>query len=200
MELYCIRHGQSEANAADIHHGWGETKLSELGRSQAIKAGELLQHIKFDYVISSDLLRARQTAELALPAYTCQLDSRIREYGVGSLNGRRVEDCMREDGEPYLKAFNENDFSAYGGESPAMVSQRISEFMHELEQKEAGLYKDCRIAIVGHAGSIRHIAYYVLGCNMHKEQMLIDNCSLSRFRFKEGSWTLCLWNYSWSIE
>jgi len=199
VELYCIRHGESEANKTKKHSGWGSTRLSELGNIQANKLKEFIQKIKFDYVIASDLLRTRLTAELVLPGHDYQLDDRIREYGVGSLEGRLIEDCIREDGELYIRALAEHDFTVYGGENSEMVIQRTAAFMQEMEAKEAGIYRNCKIAAVGHFGSIRHILYYVLGYQLSSDKIAINNCSLTKLKFENGKWRICFVNCCESI-
>lgn len=74
MELYAIRHGQSAANAVQAHAGWAQVPLTELGREQAAKTGELLKGMEFDRVIVSDLLRAKETAQIALPGRNFEQD------------------------------------------------------------------------------------------------------------------------------
>ena len=97
MELYAIRHGQSAANAIQAHAGWAQVPLTELGREQAAKTGELLKGMEFDRVIVSDLLRAKETAQIALSGRDFELDPRLRETHVGSLQGRRVVDLTAKE-------------------------------------------------------------------------------------------------------
>ena len=96
MELYAIRHGQSAANAIQAHAGWAQVPLTELGREQAAKTGELLKGLEFERIIVSDLLRARETAQIALPGRNFEQDPRLRETNVGSLQGRRVVELTAE--------------------------------------------------------------------------------------------------------
>ena len=68
MELYVIRHGQSKTNVDRRFGGWAQVPLTEKGMNQARSTHEKLKGIKFDRIISSDLLRAKQTTELVFPA------------------------------------------------------------------------------------------------------------------------------------
>jgi len=156
----------------------------------------LIRHIRFDSVIASDLVRARQTAELAFPGHDIQTDARIREYGMGSLEGCTNEHCIKE----YGAVFYTNEFAAFGGESPEMVSARVADFMGEMEQKEAGPYRGAKIAVVGHAGSILHILCYALDCTIREDKIPIDNTSITKIRYEDGAWTLCFFQYSGTIE
>lgn len=195
MDVYLIRHGQSEANANGLHAGWAPVTLTALGREQAQRTGELIKEIHFDEVIVSDLLRTRQTAELALPGYEYQYDTRVREYGVGSLAGKRVEDCRREMGPEYCRALAMRDFTAYGGENPELVSARIADFMKEMEQHEKGASSGEKIAVVCHEGAIRHILSYVFQCPISQDTVCIDNCSVTKLECKQEHWKLCNWNF-----
>ena len=88
MKLYLVRHGQSVANATKIHSGWSQVPLTEQGRADAARAGEYLQTLQFDRVYSSDLTRAIETAQIALPDCTPTQLSLIRERTVGFVDGR----------------------------------------------------------------------------------------------------------------
>jgi len=50
MLVYLIRHGQSENNKRKLFSGWSDTPLTDKGREDAQKAGEILSGIAFDHV------------------------------------------------------------------------------------------------------------------------------------------------------
>ena len=93
-----IRHGQSESNAGRFHGGWAQVNLTDKGREDAKKAGEKLKDVKFDRVYSSDLVRALQTREIALPNYSPIVNELLREIHVGDLSWKMVEDCKKQIG------------------------------------------------------------------------------------------------------
>ena len=201
MKMYVIRHGQSEANKNGMHAGWGPVPLTELGRSQAVEAGRKLTGLAaqqyagdtpfaFDQVYVSDILRTRQTAQLALPGYAYRLDERIREFSSGSLVGRRVEECKATLGEPYLRALRERDYTAYGGENGEMVKRRVDSFLKDMELQEAAGMKS--VAVVSHEGAILYMLYYVLQCRFPESSVGIGNCSITTLECIGGKWRLCL--------
>ena len=102
MKVYMIRHGESEANKGKFHGGWLQINLTEKGIADAKHAGEYLSGIKFDKIYTSDLIRAIQTAEHALPGCEYEIISLVREVCLGSLAGRYPADCLAEYGEDYL--------------------------------------------------------------------------------------------------
>ena len=64
MQLVIVRHGETEANVGRVIQGHSGNNLSERGRQQAQCLAERLRHETIDYVYCSDLLRARETAEI----------------------------------------------------------------------------------------------------------------------------------------
>ena len=61
--IYLVRHGQTKWNNNGKYQGWTDVPLNEIGIAQAKAAAEAFKHIHVDYMISSDLERARITAE-----------------------------------------------------------------------------------------------------------------------------------------
>lgn len=190
MRIYVIRHGQSEANLHVAHAGWSQVPLTEKGIAQAKAVGERIRDLHFDKVIVSDLRRAQQTAQLALPGWEYQTDWRVREICVGSLEGRRVVDCAVEMGEPYNKNRTLRDFTPYGGENLEQMQCRVSEFMDDLAKEP----EDAQIAVVCHEGAINCMLCHVMQCNLPRMTALADNCSVSVFTYKEGCWYVNKWN------
>ena len=113
MELYVIRHGQSETNVDRRFGGWAQVSLTEKGMDQARQTHEKLKEITFDRIISSDLLRAKQTTELVFPGCVYTEDSRLREVSVGAVLERRSRTvCLEQYGEPLQNALKNRDFTA----------------------------------------------------------------------------------------
>ena len=67
MKVWMIRHGESETNKEGLWSGWLDAPLTEKGKGDAALAGEIVSRIKFDKIYSSDLLRAKSTAEIVIP-------------------------------------------------------------------------------------------------------------------------------------
>ena len=100
-----LRHGQSEANAADVYDSLGSAPLTEKGKEQAREAGKKLQGRAFSKVFCSDMIRAKETArivcqELGIPEATAHQE--LREVFGGDLEGKLRNDY------PLLLAMFEN--------------------------------------------------------------------------------------------
>lgn len=93
-----IRHGESEANVRNvISEDVEKYPLTEKGRDQAKFIAEQIGGFKFDGIISSPVLRARQTAEIIseFMGIPYVVDSRIRESGLGDYNNRNISEIGR---------------------------------------------------------------------------------------------------------
>ena len=189
MRLFFIRHGQSEGNICGYHSSWLPVPLTEKGREDAEMAGRLIQNVHFDKVYSSDLLRAIQTQQIALPDAEVERLPMLREINVGNLLGRKVTDCYEEYGEIYFVRRDATDYSAYGGESYEDLSNRIRQFLSMMEESE---YEN--VAVFGH-GTYMQIAMDVItGITHSKSQFACKNGSVAVFRYEKEAWWVDGWN------
>ena len=194
MKLYVVRHGQSEDNLARRHSGWAECSLTESGRKDARRAGELLRGIAFDKVFSSDTKRAKQTCAIALPDAEPEYTSLIRETNVGSLTGLEVADCQRRWGEEYDERRKARNFCPYGGENLAMHMERVAKFLDIVRN---GGWEN--VVAFSHGGSIHCMLDLVMGSYQDKTNYPCSNGSISVFSF-ENTWSLEAWNQTESLE
>lgn len=96
MELYLIRHGETDWNAARKVQGQVDIPLNENGRRVADETGRALRDLRFDRVYSSPLLRALETARLicAGRSVPIEADDRLKEIDFGPYEGRVVSDLQ----------------------------------------------------------------------------------------------------------
>ena len=105
-KLILLRHGQSEWNARNLFTGWVDVRLTEQGRSEAARAGELLAESGMlpDVLHTSVLTRAIQTAHLALEAadrlwVPVRRSWRLNERHYGALQGLDKAETLQQYGE-----------------------------------------------------------------------------------------------------
>jgi len=92
MRLTLVRHGQTTDNVDDILTGINPGVLTAHGLEQAEQTAQLLKNEKFDAIYSSDLDRAKKTAEVIRkynPTTPYVITSQLRERDVGELTGRK---------------------------------------------------------------------------------------------------------------
>lgn len=94
MILYIIRHGETEWNKMGKMQGKTDISLSEDGRKLAQKTADGLKNIKFDYIFSSPLERAYETACIIKGDRGIEIvkDERLIEIGFGLYEGTVVEE------------------------------------------------------------------------------------------------------------
>ena len=188
MKLYAVRHGESEANAAHVFAGWARVNLTELGRQQAREAGRLLQGIPFDRVFSSDLPRAVQTAQEALPGRDFERLECLREINVGAVSGKPIEDCVKEYGEEILENRRNSQYRPYGGENWEDVMARVRRFMQDVEKMPCE-----NIAVFAHAGTLRTMLDLTFGMRLVSSRLSCKNCTIAVFEYLDGHWRLNEW-------
>ena len=100
MKLIITRHGQTKENKAKILQGQIEGELSELGKEQAKKVAERLKNEQIDYIFSSPLARAKNTAEEIIKFHVgkpFELRDELKELHMGELQGKPAPGGLMED-------------------------------------------------------------------------------------------------------
>jgi broad specificity phosphatase PhoE len=155
VRLILLRHGESTWNAEGRMQGTADPPLSEAGRAAARALAPLLARLAPDAIVTSDLLRARQTAEeLGLPAGP---DRRWREAGIGRWAGRLVDEVVAEDPEAH-GGWLEGTTAPPGGEAFPDTCARVEAAIRDL----AGSGVE-RALVVTHGGPIRAACATVAG-------------------------------------
>ena len=117
-----------------------------------------------DLVVSSDLLRARRTAEALFPDHAVLRDERLRETCYGELEGRDLIELHAEHPELWDRWLREPDtFRFPGGETFSEVRARALAAMEHARLRAP----DGVVAVVTHGGVIRSIVAAVLGASAH---------------------------------
>ena len=96
--LFLVRHGETVDNARQIMQGQTQGELNERGKEQARQVARRLADETLDAVVSSDLQRAVQTAEIIAAPHglTVMTTPLLRERDWGSFTGRYIPDLQNE--------------------------------------------------------------------------------------------------------
>ncbi len=148
------RHGQTAWNLEDRFQGDTDVELDEEGRGQADRAARLLASLAPAAVVSSDLARARATAEslARLVGLDVRLDERLRETFGGSWQGRTVTEMLELDRDAYLLWRSGADVPAGGGERRSDVAARV---VPAIADTVAEAPPGGTVVVVTHGGSAR---------------------------------------------
>ena len=160
---YLMRHGESEANLADLiisspTTGCASYGLSALGREQARASAAASGLGPQTRVVCSDFLRTRQTAEVAsviLGGAAASLDARLRERFFGQREGLSAANYAAtwdlDDGDP--------SHETGGVESAVVLACRLSTVIADLEAAHKG--RD--ILLVSHGDPLRFLQLHQAG-------------------------------------
>lgn len=188
MKLYMVRHGQSETNLARCFTGWSQVNLTEKGVQDAKRAGEYLKGIPFDRIYSSDLIRAVQTAQYAIPGCEPIQMSELREIGLGELEMRYIPDCEAQLGESFAENRRNYDYTSYGGENRDMMEARVRRFLEMLENDPCE-----NVVAFAHAGTLQTALDVVMDMRMNRYHVSCLNGSVAVFEHFNGRWLLRTW-------
>jgi broad specificity phosphatase PhoE len=133
--LLLLRHGQTAWNHERRIQGQTDAALDQTGHVQSRAAAKEIAALRPALVWSSDLARARDTATYVGEACGLEVvtDPRLREYHLGSLQGRTYAEIAETDPSAYAR-FRRGDFGVAGGESSAMVASRMASAIRDLLQ------------------------------------------------------------------
>jgi probable phosphoglycerate mutase len=194
-----LRHGETDHNAARIWQGHLDTPLSELGRRQADAVGPALAALSPHRIVSSDLTRARLTAESVGRAcgIPVELDDRFREIDVGAWQGMSAADVA--DRWPQVQqalARGEDVRRGDHGETVAEVADRVGAALTEhLETLAPG---QC-LVVSTHGASGRTAAAWLLGLEPDLAWRVLGalgNCHWAELVEGRAGWRIQTWNMS----
>jgi broad specificity phosphatase PhoE len=174
-----VRHGRTEFNRDNRVQGHSQTLLDEEGLTQARKLRDRLAGETFVAAFSSDLMRAKQTAQTILDnrKITLTLSSELREFDYGLWDKLTLAELKDKHSDELSRMMDSNhDFAPPGGESLTQLLERTTRFMtHVKTQVPQG-----NLLVVCHGGSLRGLVVNLLGLpTANFWSLQIDLASLS---------------------
>ncbi len=146
--LYIIRHGQTGYNIENKIQGIRDIPLNVIGKVQAQHVADDLKDLGIKKIISSDLKRAKETAEIIgrILKLNISFDARIREYDFGRVDGTNHIT-------PELMARFIADPTAFGAEKFEDAFARVDNFLGTIDYNIDTL-------VVSHGGIMRFMMYW----------------------------------------
>jgi 2,3-bisphosphoglycerate-dependent phosphoglycerate mutase len=159
--LVLLRHGESEWNALNLFTGWVDVDLTDKGRAEAVRCGQLLseQGVLPDVLYTSLLRRAITTANIALDVadrhwIPVHRDWRLNERHYGALQGLNKAETKEKYGEEQFMAWRRSY------DTPPPPIEKGSEFSQDADPRYAdiggGPLTECLADVVA-----RFVPYYV---------------------------------------
>jgi len=182
--LYIFRHGQTIWNAEGRPQGQHSypVPLTAFGREQCCVLGEKLKDKNIQHIISSDLLRAKQSAEIIADIIGAEVefDEKLREIDYGVLNGAYT--IEREEIFPeYKKCYKDITLKFPHGESFFEVIERLREGFKAAAEKYAGE----NIGISSHGRAVVSFLNYTF----KRKFFRMENCDYIHLEYNHDSET-----------
>ena len=202
--LILLRHGETEYNATSRMQGQLDTVLSDRGVAQAHAAAKELRGLGISKIVSSDLMRAKHTADvvgadLGLPV---GVDTRLRETHLGDWQGKTHSEVDNEHDGARAVWRTDASWAPPSGESRLEVAARAREVVDEL-MRDYRQWDDSAVLLVAHGGTIAALTASLLGFVVAQYPALkgLGNANTARLvampRLDDSSamrWYLEAWN------
>lgn len=192
LQLYLVRHGQTQWNVQDRMQGTQNSELTEAGIQGAIITGSALQETSFLAGYSSDLKRAILTRDLILAEnktqpIPCFALENLREIHYGSWEGEKLSDLvLRPEFEIYMNDPENYEAKTNDGESYFAALARVESALREIiknTKEQTG-----SILVVSHGAILRLLLCVLNGgtIGQHRDEAIskrILNTSISIVRY-----------------
>ncbi len=190
--ILLARHGESDWNRSKRWQGFADRPLTDLGRRQAVELAARLEGTDLDAVYSSDLQRARDTAEAVARSKGLEVGTTpdLREVDVGSWSGLTRAEAEAQYPDAYGRWLQGGE-GWDDGETYEELRERVVRAIQQIAKRHEGE----RVLVVAHGGTIRAIHAAALGVDVHtyrRIQRVEPNATLSAVCVDEGRLTeLC---------
>ncbi len=196
-ELILLRHGETEWNRELRFQGQVDVPLNATGHAQAQRLAQRLAGEPIDHLVSSDLSRARQTADpfarqvQASRGIGLDVDAALREQAFGRIDGMRVEDIKRDHADVWAGWTQfQSDYVVPGGESTRQFHTRVMAALWQMVASHPGR----TLAVVTHGGVLDMVFRTARGLGLEgPRQSAIPNAGISRVRMQDGVVELLQW-------
>ena len=193
MRICFVRHGETDWNIEQRFQGQIDLALNANGQQQASALGRSFLGRSADALYSSDLLRARETAEpigevLSLPVITRQA---LRERHFGRCEGLTLDEiALRYPDDAQAIACHDPDYASPGGESRRQHQERILNFVDSL----ATIHFGQTIVLVTHGGALDIVYRRARNLPTHSPRDYpIPNAGINWISIEDERWLIESW-------
>ena len=172
--LVLVRHGESQWNLENRFTGWVDVPLTETGRQEAARAGELLRDIRFDRAYTSVLQRAIETLDIILRAIgqtdlPIEKSEALNERHYGNLQGLNKAETAEQFGAEQVHIWRRSyDVAPPGGESLKDTAARTLPYYEGVIAPRVRAGEN--VLVAAHGNSLRSIVMQL--DQLSREQVL----------------------------
>ena len=183
--FYIVRHGQTNWNILGKTQGHGNSDLTAKGIEQATELAESIVNYPIDYIYSSDLGRAVQTAQILGDKLNIKVKETeaLREMGFGEWEGLLIDEIKTNYASVYTTWRNEPHLAQIpGGETLHLIKDRVDSFIQSLNEK----YDNKHILLVTHSVTVRVMLLAFLNSGMENiYRIKQDNTALNIVEYRD---------------
>ena len=182
--FYIVRHGQTNWNILGKTQGHGNSNLTQQGIDQANDLADTITDYPIDYIYSSDLGRAIETADILANKLNLSVKktSNLREMGFGVWEGLLIDE-IKKDYEDIYKTWRDEPHlvNIPGGETLQFIKDRVDAFISELNEE----HENKHIILVTHSVTVRVMLLSFLNSGLENiYRIKQDNTAMNIVEFR----------------
>jgi len=191
--LCIVRHGETAWNAEHRVQGQLDVPLNAIGLAQAQAAAKILTQEKFDAIYSSDLMRARQTADPVAIYHSMRIlfDKNLRERHYGIFERLTYAEVKVRYPDDYAR------FDARDPEYAFRTGESLKDFFERsiaVISKLADAHQNQSILVFTHGGVLDMLYRHITGVSLSAERDFgIPNAGLNRVELTPAGWRILAW-------
>lgn len=203
IKFFLFRHGETDWNLNKRFQGHSDIPLNATGEAQAKELAKKIQKLNLKMILSSDLIRARRTAEIATEGLNLpfQVDSNLRETHLGHAEGLTHDEIAIKFSPDFLKQWashesQSSDFGFPGGETKRQHLTRLKMALENyVSNNQNQIQHHEEIGISTHGGCLIRLIH---SCeDAPTERIAIPNCALYEVHFNVPNRT---WHFIRLVE
>ncbi len=187
LTIHIIRHGETDWNRARRFQGQTDVPLNQTGMMQARLVADVLRNEPLQAVVSSDLVRALDTAQVIAERHGLQVqkDTGLREMSFGEWEGLSHDDLRSGKWADLFSRYRKDSLAHRppGAEHPDEALQRVRQSLQRILTHRV----EGTVVLVAHGGSCRLLICAAIGapadCARH---IRLDNASISTLECRDG--------------
>jgi broad specificity phosphatase PhoE len=197
-EIYIFRHGETDWNKERRFQGHTDIPLNQSGRHQASELALKIKKINPELILTSDLLRAKQTAEIVNDLLQVSVieSPMLRECKLGDPEGLLRDEIVSVYGDDawqrWLSVRKEDQaFGFPNGETKIEHLERMLNYLEYFLEENKQIRK---VALSTHGGSLRRLVHHCGGAP--ESPVPMPNCALYRIFFDSEN---KVWSYGEAV-
>lgn len=202
VELWLVRHGETEWSLDGRHTSVTDIALTEHGRQRAVELREYLKGTEFAAVYVSPMSRAKETCEIAGLGGQMQIDRDLMEWNYGVYEAKTTKQIREETGDPKWSVWTD---PIVGGEAVEDVGVRVDRVIARAllaaKQGAGDSGGSQRVALFAHAHVLRILAARWIGLEAVGGKLFaLGTGSVSVLGFERETRVVSHWNRGFEAE